>query len=302
MFKNEYGDSFGKTYTSGVYEKSQSANNWSLAFTLLYALSKNGMGYATAQTGACSVINDTSLGCKCRVDIKGPSATSGSLIITFNRICVKINVVTSEDGKRAYPSGIFVTDLNDTTLATLCKYSDSATSGKFEASNKTVIYADDYGPITNWSNNGDTDEDKYRVQTATFKDADNNFDIVSLHFWAEDTYLGAVSVFKSKDYFSSKYKYGFGVYKALGAGTVYKFSDNTDCELITVFDGMTFSTKMAKLCLFSSDTYSGVIGGSNGIYQITDGANALSLLPGNKVTVNGREFQAVAPEIFARTS
>lgn len=302
MFKNEYGDSFGKTYTSGVYEKSQSANNWSLAFTLLYALSKNGMGYATAQTGACSVINDTSLGCKSRVDIKNPSATSGSLIITFNRICVKINVVTSADGKRAYPSGIFVTDLNDTTLATLCKYSESAVSGKIGVSNKTVIYADDYDPITNWSNNGDTDEDKYRVQTATFKDADNNFDIVSLHFWAEDTYLGAVSVFKSKDYFSSKYKYGFGVYKALGAGTVYKFSDNTDCELITVFDGMTFSTKMAKLCLFSSDTYSGVIGGSNGIYQITDGANALSLLPGNKVTVNGREFQAVAPEIFARTS
>lgn len=303
MFKNEYGDSFGKTYTSGVYEKSQSANNWSLAFTLLYALSKNGMGYATARTGACSVINDTSLGCKCRVDIKGPSATSGSLIITFNRICVKINVVTSEDGKRAYPSGIFVTDLNDTTLATLCKYSDSATSGKFEASNKTVIYADDYDPITNWSNNGDTDEDKYRVQTATFKDADNNFDIVSLHFWAEDTYLGAVSVFKSKDYFSSKYKYGFGVYKALDAGTVYKFADNTNCELMSVFDGdIKFPTKIAKACFFVSDTYSGVVGGTNGIYRITDGTTNLSLLPENKVTINGREFQAIAPEIFARTS
>lgn len=303
MFTNEYKDSFGKIYTSGVYEKAQTTNKWSLAYTLLYALSKNGMKYATDTTGKCSVINNTSLGCKCQIVVAGTSATSGSLIITFKQICVKINVVTSADGKRAYPSGIFVTDLDGTTLATLCKYSDSATSGAIEVSSKTVIYADDYDPITNWSNNDDTDEDKYRVQTATFKDASSNFDIVSMHFWAEDIYLGAISVFKSKDYFSTKYKYGFGVYKALNAGTIYKFADNTSCELMSVFDGdIKFPAKIAKACLFVSDTYSGVVGGTNGLYRITDGTTNLSLLPENKVTINGREFQAVAPEIFARTS
>ena len=95
MFTNEYKDSFGKIYTSGVYEKAQTTNKWSLAYTLLYALSKNGMKYATDTTGKCSVINNTSLGCKCQIVVTGPTATSGSLIITFKQICVKINVVTN---------------------------------------------------------------------------------------------------------------------------------------------------------------------------------------------------------------
>lgn len=302
MFKNEYKDVFGKTYTSGVFDKAQIANGWSLAFTLLYALSKNGMGYASVTTGACSVINDTSLGCKCQMSISGPTATSGSLILTFKRICVRINVKTSDDGKRAYPSGIFVTDTDGTTLATLCKCSDVA-DNKFTTTGSFVVYSSDYAPITDWSNNPDTDEDKYRVQTATFKDADNGYDIVSMHFWATDTYLGAISVFKAKDYFSSRYKYGFGVYKALDAGTVYKFSDNVTAEMIPIFDNAgRFPTKIAKTCYLVSPSFSGTVGGTNGLYQITDGDEVLSLFPGNKVSINGRDFQAVAPGIFARTS
>ena len=54
MFKNDYKDSFGKTYASDVYESAQKTNKWSLAYTLGYALSKNGMRYATEQTGKCS--------------------------------------------------------------------------------------------------------------------------------------------------------------------------------------------------------------------------------------------------------
>ena len=61
MFKNDYKDSFGKTYASDVYESAQKTNKWSLAYTLGYALSKNGMRYATEQTGKCSVIKETSL-------------------------------------------------------------------------------------------------------------------------------------------------------------------------------------------------------------------------------------------------
>lgn len=303
MFTNEYKDSFGKIYTSGVYEKAQTTNKWSLAYTLLYALSKNGMKYASATTGASSVINTTSIPCRCQMTISGPNATEGTLRVWFGtRLCVKIPIVSSRDGKRAYPSGIFIADADDKTLGTLCKCSEN-TGNDFHKIGSTVTYSLDYAPITDWSNNPDTDEDKYRVQTATFKDASSNFDIVSMHFWAEDIYLGAISVFKSKDYFSTKYKYGFGVYKALNAGTIYKFADNTSCELMSVFDGdIKFPTKIAKACFFVSDTYSGVVGGTNGLYQITDGTTNLSLLPENKVTINGREFQAVAPEIFARTS
>ena len=63
MFKNEYKDVFGATYTSKVWDKAQKANNWSMAFALFYALSKNGMNYASATTGACSVIRVRKLIC-----------------------------------------------------------------------------------------------------------------------------------------------------------------------------------------------------------------------------------------------
>ena len=79
MFKNEYKDVFGATYTSKVWDKAQKANGWSMAFALLYALSKNGMNYASATAGACSVISTTSLGCKCQMTISSPTATSGTL-------------------------------------------------------------------------------------------------------------------------------------------------------------------------------------------------------------------------------
>ena len=85
MFKNEYKDSFGTTYTSDVYESAQKASHWSLAYTLLYALSKNGMKYATDTSGKCSVINKTSLGCVCQI-VGKPTDTSGSLLITFKRV------------------------------------------------------------------------------------------------------------------------------------------------------------------------------------------------------------------------
>lgn len=303
MFKNEYNDTFGATYTSKVWNKAQKANNWSMAFALLYALSKNGMEYASSTTGACSVISTTSISCRCQMTISGPSATTGTLNVWLGtRLCIKIPIVSSSDGKKAYPSGIFVTDSNDKTLGTLCKCSGE-TGGTFAKNGSTAVYTSDYDKITNWSNNPDTDEDKYRITTATFKDKDGSFDIVSVNFWAEDVYLGTISVFKAKDYFSTKYKYGFGIYKALDAGTVYKFSDNTDCAAVPIFDGAgMFSNTIARACFFASSTFSGVIGGNNGIYQISDGNTSLSLLSGTKVSINGRDFQAVAPGIFARTS
>lgn len=303
MFKNEYNDTFGATYTSKVWDKSQKTNNWSMAFALLYALSKNGMEYASATTGASSVINTTSIPCRCQMTISGPNATEGILRVWFGtRLCVKIPIVSSSDGKRAYPSGIFVTDSDDKTLGTLCKCSGE-TGGTFAKSGSTAIYTSDYGTITDWFNNPDTDEDKYRIQTSTFKDKDGGFDIVSVNFWAEDVYLGTISAFKAKDYFSTKYKYGFGMHKALDAGTVYKFSDNTDCQIVSTFDNAgTFPSKIAKSCFFVGSSFSGVIGGNNGIYQISDGNAPLTILSGTKVTINGRDFQAVAPGLFARTS
>ena len=301
MFKNDYKDVFGKTYTSGVFDKAQKANNWSLAFTLLYALSKNGMGYASATSGACSVIKDTSLGCTCQMDISGPTATSGSLILTFKRLCVKINVQTSDDGKYAFPSGIFVTDTDGTTLGTLAKY-DSMTKTTALTNTDIPLYGPKCPWICNWSNNVDTDEGKYSVQTATFKDANGTFDCCSLHFWAEDVFLGAVMFFKSKDYFSTRYKYGFGMFKANGK-TAFKFADGSDCSVHPIFENAgTFPTKIAKACFFTGSSFAGLIGGINGIYQLTDGDTVLSAYPENKVTINGREFQAVAPGLFARTS
>ena len=111
MFKNEYKDVFGATYTSKVWDKAQKANNWSMAFALLYALSKNGMNYASATTGACSVISSTSIPCRCQMTISGPNATKGTLRVWFGtRLCIKIPVISNGDGTKAYPSGIFVAD------------------------------------------------------------------------------------------------------------------------------------------------------------------------------------------------
>lgn len=300
MFKNEYKDSFGTTYASDVYESAQKANHWSLAYTLLYALSKNGMKYATDTSGKCSVINKTSLGCVCQI-VGKPTDTSGSLLIIFKRICLKINVSTSTDGKYAFPSGIFVTDVDGTTLGTLAKYNEM-TTGATLTDESIPLYGPNCSWIYKWSNDVDTDEGKYSVQTATFKDAKSTFDCCSLHFWAENVYLGAVMFFKAKDYFSTKYKYGFGMFKANG-NTAFKFSDGSDCSLHTVFDGVgSFTNKIAKCCFFTGENFAGLVGGINGIYRITDGVTTLSLFPENKVNINGRDFQAVAPGLFARTS
>lgn len=304
MFTNEFNDSFGKTYSSDTYEKAQTANKWSLAYTLLYALSKNGMKYASNKTGKCSVINNTSLAPVCKI-VGTPTNTSGSLMITFKRLCLKINVVTSTDGKHAFPSGIFITDTNGKTLGTLCKYDSSgiASDLQWSDSKSTVVYGPNCDFICNWSNNPDTDEGKFRVQTATFKDSKNSYDIVSMHFWAESIYLGAISIFKAKDYFSSKYKYGFGLYKALDDVTVYKFSDGTACELHPIFENAgTFPNQIAKTCFFTGDQFAGLVGGINGIYQITDENTVVSLFPENKISINGRDFQAISPGLFARTS
>ena len=300
MFKNDYKDSFGKTYASDVYESAQKTNKWSLAYTLGYALSKNGMRYATEQTGKCSVIKETSLAPTCTIAGK-PTDTTCSVIAKFKSMSLIITIITSSDGKYAFPRGIFVTGSDGATLGTLCKYDEQTYT--------TVLTNTDiplYGPkcpwICNWSNNIDTDEGKYSVQTATFKDASGTFDCCSLHFWAEDIFLGAVMFFKSKDYFSSKYKYGFGMFKHNG-GTVFKFADGSDCSIHPIFENAgTFPTKIAKACFFTGSSFGGLIGGINGIYQLTNGDTVLSAYPENKVTINGREFQAVAPGLFARTS
>ena len=300
MFKNDYKDSFGKTYASDVYESAQKTNKWSLAYTLGYALSKNGMRYATDQTGKCSVIKETSLAPTCTIAGK-PTDTTCSVIAKFKSMSLIITIITSSDGKYAFPRGIFVTGSDGTTLGTLCKYDEETYT--------TVLTNTDiplYGPkcpwICNWSNNADTDEGKYSVQTATFKDASSTFDCCSLHFWAEDIFLGAVMFFKSKDYFSTRYKYGFGMFKANGK-TAFKFADGNDCSIHPIFENAgTFPTKIAKACFFTGSSFAGLIGGINGIYQLTDGDEVLSLFPGNKVSINGRDFQAVAPGIFARTS
>ena len=73
--------------------------------------------------------------------------------------------------------------------------------------------------------------------------------------------------------------------------------------MIPIFDNAgRFPTKIAKTCYLVSPSFSGTVGGTNGLYQITDGDEVLSLFPENKVSINGRDFQAVAPGIFARTS
>lgn len=300
MFKNDYKDSFGKTYASDVYESAQKTNKWSLAYTLGYALSKNGMRYATEQTGKCSVIKETSLAPTCTIAGK-PTDTTCSVIAKFKSMSLIITIITSDDGKYAFPRGIFVTGSDGATLGTLCKY-DERTITETLTSGTIPLYGPKCPWICNWSNNIDTDEGKYSVQTATFKDASGTFDCCSLHFWAEDVFLGAVMFFKSKDYFSSKYKYGFGMFKANG-DTVFKFANGSDCSMHPIFENAgRFPTKIAKTCYLVSPSFSGTVGGTNGLYQITDGDEVLSLFPENKVSINGRDFQAVAPGIFARTS
>lgn len=300
MFKNDYKDSFGKTYASDVYESAQKTNKWSLAYTLGYALSKNGMRYATEQTGKCSVIKETSLAPTCTIAGK-PTDTTCSVIAKFKSMSLITTIVTSSDGKYAFPRGIFVTGSDGSTIGTLCKYDETSTT-KTLTSDTIPLYGPKCPWIYEWSNNVDTDEGKYSVQTATFKDASGTFDCCSLHFWAEDIFLGAVMFFKSKDYFSTRYKYGFGMFKANGT-TVFKFADGSNCSMHPIFEnaGM-FPTKIAKACFFTGSSFGGLIGGINGIYQLTDGDTVLSAYPENKVTINGREFQAVAPGLFARTS
>ena len=300
MFKNDYKDSFGKTYASDVYESAQKTNKWSLAYTLGYALSKNGMRYATEQTGKCAVIKETSLAPTCAL-VGAPTSDTVRVSAKFKSMTLEIRIVTSDDGKYAFPSGIFVIGSDGTTAGTLCKY-DERTITETLTSGTIPLYGPKCPWICNWSNNVDTDEGKYSVQTATFKDANGTFDCCSLHFWAEDVFLGAVMFFKSKDYFSTRYKYGFGMFKANGT-SVFKFADGSNCSIHPIFENAgTFPTKIAKACFFTGSSFAGLIGGINGIYQLTDGDTVLSAYPENKVTINGREFQAVAPGLFARTS
>lgn len=300
MFKNDYKDSFGKTYASDVYESAQKTNKWSLAYTLGYALSKNGMRYATDQKGKCSVIKETSLAPTCAL-VGAPTSDAILVSAKFKSMTLEIKIATSSDGKYAFPSGIFVIGSDGTTLGTLCRYSEKSSSTTL-TSDTVPLYGPKCPWIYEWSNNVETDEGKYSVQTATFKDASSTFDCCSLHFWAEDVFLGAVMFFKSKDYFSTKYKYGFGMFKVNGT-TVFKFADGSDCSMHPIFENAgTFPTKIAKACFFTGSSFGGLIGGINGIYQLTDGDTVLSAYPENKVIINGREFQAVAPGLFARTS
>ena len=306
MFTNDYKDSFGTTYTSAVYESAQKNNKWSLAYTLLYALSKNGMKYASAKTGKCSVINQTNLTPVCKIDAK-TTDDSGYLLITFNQVVLKIGVATNSNAaglKGAYISGIWVTDTAGNTRGTLCKYESNRNNTVPLASNGHVIYSSYMPGMCGWNNDPAVDEDKFRVQTATFKSAKDKNDILSLSFWGGSTYMGTITIFRAKDYFSSKYKYGFGLHKICGLGNTFVFADGSDCKCSPVFNNVgQFPGKISKTCFFTGIQFAGLIGGINGIYQITDGANTITdLLPGTKITVNGREFQAVAPSLFARTS
>lgn len=306
MFTNDYKDSFGTTYTSAVYESAQKNNKWSLAYTLLYALSKNGMKYASAKTGKCSVINQTNLTPVCKIDAK-TTDDSGYLLITFNQVVLKIGVGTATNSSYhngAYISGIWVTDTAGTTRGTLCKLDESADIKDPYDSSKQVRYGLNCDGMCGWNNDPAVDEDKFRVQTATFKSAKDKNDILSLSFWGGSTYMGTITIFRAKDYFSSKYKYGFGLHKICGLGNTFVFADGSDCKCSPVFNNVgQFPGKISKTCFFTGTQFAGLIGGINGIYQITDGANTITdLLPGTKITVNGREFQAVAPSLFARTS
>lgn len=306
MFTNDYKDSFGTTYTSAVYESAQKNNKWSLAYTLLYALSKNGMKYASAKTGKCSVINQTNLTPVCKIDAK-TTDDSGYLLVTFNQVVLKIGVATNSDGKGlkgAYISGIWVTDTAGTTRGTLCKHIININTTAPIVDGGQVVYTSYMTGMCGWNNDPAVDEDKFRVRTATFKSAKDKNDILSLSFWGGSTYMGTITIFRAKDYFSSKYKYGFGLHKICDLGNAFVFADGTNCKCSPVFDDVgQFPSKISKTCFFTGTQFAGLIGGINGIYQIMDGVNTIAdLLPGTKITVNGREFQAVAPSLFARTS
>lgn len=301
MFSNDYDDKFGATYNSSVYTKAQTTNKWTYTYTLLYALSKNGMKYATDKSGKCSLINKTSIGCKSSIDCKATS-NSGSLIVTFKQLCLVIRVSENENKDGAYPTGIFVTNTAGKTLATLCKYTTDDVGNSLKMEEGTALYGSKFTNMTGWKNDEDIDEDRFRVQTATFKDNKTSFDCVSVHLWAFDTYLGAITFFKAKDYFSSTYKYGFTMTKFDGT-RVSKFADGTTCTLKPVFnDGGIFHTKIAKLMTFCGKSFTGVVGGVNGVYQITDGESTMSALPETKATIGGMKFHAISPGLFARTS
>lgn len=301
MFSNDYDDKFGATYNSSVYTKAQVTNKWTYTYTLLYALSKNGMKYATDKSGKCSLINKTSIGCKSSIECK-PTDINGSLVVTFKQLCLVIKVAENEAKDGAYPTGIFVADTSGKTLATLCKYTTTNVGNSLKMVDDTALYGSAFAGIMGWKNDEDTDEDRFRVQTATFKDAKTSFDCVSVHLWAFETYLGAITFFKAKDYFSSTYKYGFTMVKFDGT-RVSKFADGSSCTLKEVFnDGGIFHTKIAKLMTFCGSSFTGVVGGVNGVYRITDGSSIMSALPETKITIGGMKFHAISPGLFARTS
>lgn len=298
MFLNNYNNKFGKTYYSGVYEKAQTTNKWSYTYTLLYALSKNGMKYAMDKTGPCSLINKTSLGCISSIQCK-PTDTSGELWITFKRM--RLVVRAAENGKNgAMITGIFVTDTNGKTLATMCKYDGGA------AMADSVLYGDTYGskcaPLTEWKNDPDTDEDWFSAQTLTFKDDTTSYDCCAVHLKAKDTKLGCIIFFKAKNYFSSDYKYGFVMVKG-GGSTIAKFSDGTTCNMQNAFyNGGEYCKKIAKIGLFVCSNFVGVIGNTSGIYTITTGNKSDEADPGSLVSVNGCLFCGIGSILYARLS
>lgn len=299
MFKNDYKDKFGDVYESDVFNKAQATNKWSLAYSLLYALSKNGMKYATAKTGPTSAAVKTSLGCTCQIKAK-PTDPTGSVYIGFKRMYLKITVGTSTDGRKAFPTNITIVDEDDSALVTILKYDPDCTD-------EGIIGKWTFGPkcsdICDWSNNPDTDEGKYRAITATFEDSKGSSDCISVTLSANSRNIASIMFFKAVDYFTKAYRYGVGVYRYSDGTTVFKFSDKSDVSLSPMYSGVNnFGSKIARAVFFVGPNFSGLIGGINGIYEISNGTEKLSLLPGNKVSVNGRDFQAAFPGLFARTS
>ena len=298
MFSNDYKNKFGKTYYSSVYEKAQATNKWTYTYTLLYALSKNGMKYATDKTGPCSLINKTSLGCVSSIQCK-PTDTSGELWITFKRMRLVIRAAEN-DKNGAMITGIYVTDTTGKTLATMCKYDDGAAMAGSSA------YGDTYGgkctPLLGWTNNPDTDEDWFSVKTLTFKDSTTSYDCCAMHLKAKGIDLGHVIFFKAKNYFSSDYKYGF-VMKKGGGSYVAKFSDDSKCKIESVFDnGGKYHTKIAKLLLFVGTDFVGLVGNTSGAYTITTGEMSDTADPGSLVSVNGCLFCGIGYIMYARLS
>lgn len=296
MFSNDYKNQFGKTYYSGVYEKAQATNKWSYTYTLLYALSKNGMKYATDKTGPCSLITKTSLGCVSSIQCK-PTDTEGELWVAFKRMRLVIRAAENSNKDGAMVTGIFVTDTNGKTLATMCKLDTTSASTKY-----TDTYSKKFTPLTGWKNDPDTDEDWFSVKTLTFKDSATSYDCCAVHLKAKDTDLGYVIFFKAKNYFSSDYKYGFVMKKGDGS-RVSKFSDDSTCAIENVFsNGGKYHTKIAKLVLFVGTDFVGLVGNTSGVYTITTGELSDIADPGSLVSVNGCLFCGIGDTMYARLS